>query len=437
MSNDEDKENVMLGMTEDMSTFDRGEMMQAMTNCSAMPLELFAMPVTPTDSHYVLSHFGVPQCVIDAYSERQEDAWQLSIKVGNNDNEEVVVSVGQLKSDERLQRVRCAVTLECAGNSRATMSPRKKSISWLGGGGVSTARWSGVRLTSVLEHFCGVRSAGDDAFGDVVFTGADGGIEFGALVRGEFESTPYQFSLRLDECCRHEVMLAFAMNDDDHIAVRHGFPLRLIVPGVYGMASVKYLRRIEVRAAGAPRFRGWQKQVYRLFREVPVGVRDPEKLARIVAESSEVLDIQVKSALAPPGVAVDLHAVKRHVVFGGGDSASSSSSLRDIELRGQAWAGRRDIASVHVAIASVNNNDDNVDNDDNDDEWHEATLCRSNDAPFAWSSFTFTWRNVAAGAYRVRVRAIDCDGNVQPQRAAWNYGGYQNNSIQQTTVTIH
>src|SRR5207248_401375 len=123
-----------------------------------------------------------------------------------------------------------AVTMECAGNGRARLDPRPLSQPWLYEA-VGTGSWRGVALRALLDRV-GVPGSAVE----VLFTGLDRGIE------GEEEQV-FQRSLPLDEAMRPEVLLAYDLNGAP-LPPQHGFPLRLVVPGWYGMTNVKWLDRI-------------------------------------------------------------------------------------------------------------------------------------------------------------------------------------------------
>ncbi|MGH7822977.1 MAG: molybdopterin-dependent oxidoreductase, partial [Candidatus Binatia bacterium] len=163
--------------------------------------------ITPTGAFFVRSHFG---------SVLVRDA---RIEVGGR-----VARPGTWTLDDlrRLPRREAAVTLECAGNSLAQ-----------GQGLVSTARFGGAALADLL------RAAGaPNEDGEVVFTGADGASQGGE---------GYARSMKVREALAAESLLAWEMNGAP-LPIDHGAPLRLLVPGWYGMASVKWLRRIELRS---------------------------------------------------------------------------------------------------------------------------------------------------------------------------------------------
>ncbi|MDT5024862.1 MAG: hypothetical protein QOE61_1288 [Micromonosporaceae bacterium] len=140
------------------------------------------------------------------------------------------------------------VTMECAGNGRARLEPRPISQPWLVEA-VGTAEWTGVSLRDILAA-----AQVDPAAVDVVFTGADHGVERGV-------EQDYQRSLTLAEAGEEDVVLAYAMNGAP-LAPQHGYPLRLVAPGWYGMANVKWLARIDVVGES---FTGFQQAVaYRM-----------------------------------------------------------------------------------------------------------------------------------------------------------------------------
>ena len=207
------------GLAADES-FTREEVQLALRN-RGMPLEGLRYAITPTGMHYLLVHFDIPW--VDS------DEWR--IKVGGLVSRPLSLTLDDIR--ER-PAVTVAVTMECAGNGRALLTPRPISQPWLLEA-VSTAEWTGTSLRGVLEE-AGVAA---DAV-EVLFTGLDRGIQ------GE-EVQSYQRSLSLSAATREEVLLAYQMNGEP-LAPQHGYPLRLIVPGWYGMTSVKWLDRIEAIA---------------------------------------------------------------------------------------------------------------------------------------------------------------------------------------------
>jgi DMSO/TMAO reductase YedYZ molybdopterin-dependent catalytic subunit len=229
---------------------------------SALPLEALAYDLTPVGLHYTLSHFDIPRI----------DAAKFRLAVGGNVVRPLTLGLEEIRAlPARTQRV----TLECAGNGRGFMRPRSASMPWLYEG-VGTAEWTGTPLSNVLA-LAGVAPAAVE----VAFLGADRGYDRG--VEHDFGR-----SLRLEAAMTDDVLLAWAMNGAP-LAPQHGYPLRLIVPGWFGMASVKWLTRIDV--LGHP-FNGQQQVVgyhYRQHNDDP-GV--------------PVTFQKVKSLMVPPGIPI-------------------------------------------------------------------------------------------------------------------------------------
>jgi DMSO/TMAO reductase YedYZ molybdopterin-dependent catalytic subunit len=183
-----------------------------------MPLEALRYDLTPTGLHYLVVHFDVPAT--------DRNTWRL--RVGGKVREPIELSLDEIRA-RPAQTVR--VTLECAGNGRARLKPRPMSQPWLLEA-VGTAEWTGTTLGPIL----GEAGLENDVI-EIVFTGIDRGIQGG-------QEHEYARSLTVTDAMRPEVMLVYEMNGEE-LQPQHGFPLRLIVPGWYGMTSVKWLRSIE------------------------------------------------------------------------------------------------------------------------------------------------------------------------------------------------
>jgi DMSO/TMAO reductase YedYZ molybdopterin-dependent catalytic subunit len=193
----------------------------------SIPLEALKHDITPIGLHYLLTHFDIPK--VDA------ETWEL--EVGGLVEKPLTLTLADVKA--RPART-LPVTLECAGNGRALIEPRPMSQPWLQGA-VGTAEWTGTPLAQLLEE-AGLASEARE----VVFSGLDRGIQ------GDIEHA-YERSLPVAEAMRGEMLLAYEINGQP-LPPQHGFPLRLIVPGWYGMTHVKWLRSI---TAVAEQFTGW------------------------------------------------------------------------------------------------------------------------------------------------------------------------------------
>jgi sulfane dehydrogenase subunit SoxC len=343
------------------------EELQLAARNHGMPLEALRWPVTPPGLHYLLIHYDVP--LVDPAS------WRL--EVGGLVEQPLSLTLDDLRSRPAAEH---AVTMECAGNGRARLTPRPISQPWLHEA-VGTAVWGGTPLVGLLEE------AGlEPGAVEVVFTGLDRGIEGG-------EEQAYQRSLGLHDALMPEVLLAWQMNGAP-LLPQHGFPLRLVVPGWYGMTSVKWLASIEV--VHQP-FRGYQMTAAYRY-------RDQED-----DEGEPVSRIQPRSLMAPPGIP-DFFTRARTVQLG------------PVELEGRAWSGCAPVAGVEVSADG--------------ETWHEARLERDVEGRWAWCRWTFRWDPPAPGEYVLACRARDEAGNVQPDDAPWNLGGYASNSVQRVPVTV-
>jgi DMSO/TMAO reductase YedYZ molybdopterin-dependent catalytic subunit len=333
----------------------------------AIPLEALRCDVTPTGLHYTLIHYDIP--FVDPPS------WRLSI--GGLVRRPLSLGLDEIR--RRPQRT-LRVTLECAGDGRALLQPRPVGQPWLSGA-VSTAEWTGTPLRLLLEE------AGlGDGVCEILFTGLDHGVEGGV-------EQDYQRSLPLPAALDDGVLLAWAMNGAP-LEPQHGAPLRLIVPGWYGMAHVKWLRAIE---AIVEPFAGYQHAVsYRYSRS-----RDEP------GEPTSVM--RVRSLMIPPGFPDFLTRVR--IV-----------QRAPVELEGRAWSGGSTITRVDVST-------------DGGGSWEPAQL----DPPassHSWQRWRYRWQPSTPGPHELCCRAQDSDGNVQPLDQHWTARGMGNNMIHRVRVLV-
>ena len=343
------------------------EQLQMAARNHGLPLEALAYPITPIGLHYLLIHYDIP--AIDV------KAWRLAV-----DGE--VERPLSLSLDDLHARpaVEVAATMECAGNGRASLVPAVDSQPWLNEA-VGTGVWRGVRLRDVLGD-AGVRDSG----AEVLFTGLDRGVE-------EDVVQAYERSLPLADALREEVLLAYELNGVP-LPPQHGFPLRLLVPGWYGMTSVKWLERITV--LDAP-FEGFQMaKRYRLQRNED----DP---------GTPFTRMYPRALVVPPGIP-DFHSRERVLEPG------------PCVLRGRAWSGWAPIA--HVGVSA-----------DGGETWEDARIERDVDSPWAWCAWTYEW-DARPGRHELCFRARDGAGNEQPLEGAWNVGGYGNNAVHRVVVIV-
>jgi DMSO/TMAO reductase YedYZ molybdopterin-dependent catalytic subunit len=331
---------------------------------SGMPLEALRYDVTPAGLHYCLIHFDIPPPAAADWRLRVEGLVRQPLSIAL---EELRAMPGRT----------VRATLECAGNGRAQISPRYPSIPW-GEEGVSTAEWTGVPLAQVLRA-AGLR----EGVRELVFSGADRGIDRGV-------EHPFARSLPPEEASRDEVLLAYAMNGAP-LPPQHGYPLRLVVPHWYGMASVKWLERIE---AVARPFEGVQQAHSYHFRRA-AGER-----------GTPCTRMRVNSLLVPPGIP-DFYSRARVLAAG------------RVEILGRAWSGEAAVARVELAV---------------DGAWRDAVLEPAG-ADRAWQRWTAGW-DASRGEHELACRATDAAGNAQPLAPPWDATGFGNNAVQRVAVRV-
>jgi DMSO/TMAO reductase YedYZ molybdopterin-dependent catalytic subunit len=324
----------------------------------AMPLEALRYDVTPPGLHYVLVHYDIPML--------DPDDWRLTIR--GLVREPLTLDLARLRA---MPRHTVRVTMECAGNGRAHLEPRPVSQPWLTGA-VGTADWTGARLADLLEA-AGV----SDGAVDVVFSGADHGIERGT-------EDDYRRGLGVADAVVPDVLVAYEMNGQP-LPPQHGYPVRLVVPGWYGMAHVKWLCDIEVLDR---RFEGFQNAVAYRLRHDPAEAGVP------------VTRIEPRALLVPPGFPDFMSRTRvvrpgRHV------------------LEGRAWSGWGAVTRVEVS-------------DDGGSAWWEAELGPAA-SPHAWQRFSTAWE-ARPGEHRLLARAYDETGRCQGREPVWSTGGFANNA---------
>ena len=266
-------------------------------------------------------------------------------------------------------------TLECAGNDRLGFTPLPPGEPW-DQGALSTATWRGVALRDVLD-----RAGLSDSAVEVLCEGADRGQPAGVPA-----PIPFARALPRAKAQDADTLLVYEMNGAP-LPPAHGGPLRLLAPDWYGMASVKWLARLV--ALEAP-FVGFY-QTDRYIMQWPDG--RPATPLQAMAVKSLITTPQAGARLAPGPQ----------------------------EFAGLAWSGASPITRVDVAV--------------DEGPWQPAQL-GSATTPHAWQPWTFAWTAPAPGRYKVRVRATDVAGQVQPAVAPWNILGYVNNAIQAITFEV-
>jgi sulfane dehydrogenase subunit SoxC len=329
-----------------------------------LPLEALRYPITPAGLHYLLIHYDIPAVEPESFR----------LEVGGAVERPLSLSLDELRSREH---VSLPVTFECAGNGRALLAPRPLSQPWLTEA-VGTAEWAGTPLRPLLDE-AGIGASAVEA----LFTGLDRGVEGGV-------PQAYERSLALPDV--EAALLAWEMNGAP-LPPQHGYPLRLVVPGWYGMTNVKWLARITLLEEP---FEGYQQAVgYRMY--------DAEGVA-----GDPVSRMLPRSLMVPPGVP-DFLTRERMLEPG------------PVTITGRSWSGHGPVERVDVST-------------DGGASFAPAVL----EAPLgeaAWTGWRFEW-DARPGEHVLCSRATDMAGNTQPLDPAWNLKGYANNALERIPVRV-
>ena len=337
--------------------------------------------LTPANDFFFVQHYGQPGGLDEA-------TWRVGIEglVARPRS----LTIADLKAEPRRE---VDFTLECSGNTAFEFFI----------GGIGTARWGGAQLSRILQH-AGVL----DEATEVIFWGADrgtltirdnpgilsGGVTGSVTPDGEGGldltiTEQFARSMSLAEALNPDNLLCYEMNGEP-LPPEHGFPLRLIAPGWYGVANVKWLNRIELANR---RFTG------RFMARDYVSIREQQRGGELLWTFSNVGGVRLKSA--PVKV---VRMGNRYVVVGA------------------AWGAPIDRVEVRI----------------DNGPWTAADLV---DRPprgkrsrgYTWNFWTFHWGTVSPGEHRVTSRAFDADGNMQPspddpflasRRTYWEANGH-------------
>ena len=334
------------------------------------PFNTLNETITPDNRFFVRSHFNIPQL--------NTDTWQLHIN--GEVEKEVTITYNDLL---KLPAKTVISALECAGNGRINIVPKPKGLLWEKGA-VGNTRWTGVPLSVLLEK-AGIKQGTIE----IILTGADA---------GEIKEEPkspgviaYSRSLPLTKAMQQEVLIVYQMNGNE-LTPEHGFPVRAIIPGWYGMASVKWLTQI---TATAKPFQGyWQTSEYSYWEHY-----------NGMPSLTPVAEVQVKAEIARPALLEVIDAGKPYRIFGA------------------AWAGEAAISKVEVSV-------------DGGETWQCARLP---DTPvrFAWQLWEYNWLVPSTpGKYKLMARATDEKRNVQPFTHDKNRKTYMINFISPVEIEV-
>jgi len=332
------------------------------------PPEALAGQITPTELHYVRSNFAVP-------------THDGTLEVGGAVENPITLTLDDLRAMPSAER---PVTLECAGNGRIDMRPLPTGEPW-GDYAVSTARWTGALLHDVLQQ---ARPAAEGV--DVRFEGADHGAYHLRPILADTSKVDLTFvrALPLSHAAdpAAEILVAYEMNGEP-LGRDHGAPFRLIVPHWYAVASVKWLKRIDVLTE--PYTGEFQTGHY--IYEWPDRPHEAVGLMRVRARITD-------------------------------PAPASTITAGTYTVRGKAWSGTGPVTRVDISLTG-------------EGDWQPARL-EPPQGPYQWQDWSFDWEATDVGRHTLRARATDAAGNVQPDVPPWNRLGYGNNAIEVPYVDV-
>jgi DMSO/TMAO reductase YedYZ molybdopterin-dependent catalytic subunit len=325
--------------------------------------------LTPTELFYIRNHYLEPNLDLKTWRLKVEGAVEHPLELS-------LEQVRKLKATTR------PLTLECAGNGRSFLVPKAKGVPW-GRGAVSTAEWTGIPLADVLDQAEPLSDAVD-----VILEGSDAGDpKKDGQPPG---AVPFVRSLPLAKARQPEVLLAYGMNGAD-LTRSHGFPLRAVVGGWYGMASVKWLKRIVVTRRP---YLGFDQTF-----DYAIWTREA-RLPHLTA----ITDVAIKSSIARPVENEEIPAGKPY------------------RVHGAAWVGNSEVDRVEISP-------------DGGRTWGRATLL-GKAIPFCWRLWEYAWTPEKAGRASLLARATDRRGQSQPLTHDPNRRNYMISFLQPTSVIV-
>ena len=312
--------------------------------------------LTPTEDFFSIGHYGTPEVDASAYR----------LQVTGLVERPITLTLDELKARPKVEPT---TVFECSGNSRGLVH-----------GMVGNATWAGAALIPLLAE---VRPTADSR--EVYFWGADTGTE---EIRGQEYEQNFARSMSLEHVNETGPILAYEMNGEP-LPVAHGFPVRLIVPGWYGIAQVKWLERIEL---------GVDRLMTRFMAKDYVTLMGREENGRTEWLETSVTHQRVKSVIARVTRAED-----QFTIFGA------------------AWSDGTPLDRVEVRV--------------DDGAWRAATMDRPDD-PHTWTFFTFETEGLTPGEHTLVSRATDVDGRTQPMDLSMKLTRWENNELFERTIQV-
>ena len=330
------------------------------------PIHFLRQWITAEEYFFIRNHFDYPKLTQQSY--------YLPIE-----GEVLKPLIFEFNDLVRMYSKTLVLPLECSGNKRTFFDPQVYGEQW-GDGAISQGIWKGVPLRTLLQ-LTGLKS---NAL-EVVFEAYDYGKREDIK-----EVLNYARSLPLNKALHPDTLIAYELNGKA-IPFKHGYPLRLIVPQWYAMASVKWLKRITVinRQFEGP----FQEIDYNYY---PFKESDEGKQPVTYINIASIIGQPLKGSILDTG---------RH------------------EIEGIAWTGTGVITLVEIST-------------NGGETWSKAELTQDISQPYSWVFWKYSWRVSEKGEYTIMSRARDSSGRIQPFEASWNRKGYGYNAVYTIKVKV-
>ena len=339
------------------------------------PREVFTSALTPNDLFFVRWHMPIIPTYINPRT--------FTIHINGEVENELKLSLKELKT--QFEQVELTAVLQCGGNNRTAFKPTASGIQW-GVGAMGCAHWKGVRLKDVLKK-AGLKKGAE-------------WIGFNGLEKAVYNETAnFVRELALEEL-HDEVILAYEMNGED-LPYLNGYPLRLILPGIYSDSWIKMISNITVTKERQKLH--FMDHAYRIP-DNDCECETPESLAQ---KTKPIEEMNINSLIGYP---VTGTKVKRDA---------------DLVVRGVAFDGGHGIKRVQISV-------------DGGKLWNEAKLDDGTQGKYAYRAFSYTFKPTQNSKVSILCKASNKKGEEQPfaQDIQWNHGGYKYNGIDEVTVEV-
>ena len=339
------------------------------------PREVFTSALTPNDLFFVRWHMPIIPTYINPRT--------FTLEINGEVKKELKVSLKELKTD--FEQVELTAVLQCGGNNRTAFKPTASGIQW-GVGAMGCAKWKGVRLKDVLKK-AGLKK--EAAW-----------IGFNGLDKAVYNETA-NFVRELNlEALHDDIILAYEMNGED-LPYLNGYPLRLVLPGVYSDSWIKMISNITVTKERQKLH--FMDHAYRIP-DNDCECETPESLAK---KTKPIEEMNVNALIGYP------------------TTGSKVKSNADLIVRGVAFDAGHGIKKVQISI-------------DGGNLWNDAKLDDGTQGKYAYRAFSYTFKPTQSGKVSILCKATNAKGEEQPfaQDIQWNHGGYKYNGIDKVTVEV-